>query len=60
MMEVLDKLKDAVNAVVVSNLARTTEVAVNASTQAIHASTQAIRNASSASAAKRKRNAQES
>lgn len=61
MMEVLDKLKDAVNAAVVSNLARTTEVAVNASTQAIHASTQAIRNASSVSAAaKRKRNAQES
>ncbi|KAK7336748.1 hypothetical protein VNO77_17294 [Canavalia gladiata] len=47
--EVLDKMKDAVNAVCISNLAKTTEAAVNASVQA-------IQNACSASAAKRKRN----
>ncbi|XP_061341394.1 uncharacterized protein LOC133287742 isoform X2 [Gastrolobium bilobum] len=47
LIEVLDKMKDTVNAIVVSNLAKTTEVAVNASTQAIH----------KASAAKRKRKA---
>lgn len=53
MVEVLDKMKDAVNASMVSNLAKATEAAVNASAQA-------IRTACSASAAKRKRNAQES
>ncbi|KAK7242991.1 hypothetical protein RIF29_37773 [Crotalaria pallida] len=47
LIQVLDKMKEAVNAVVISNLARTTEVAVNSSSHAIR----------SVSAAKRKRNA---
>ncbi|XP_019456245.1 PREDICTED: uncharacterized protein LOC109357020 isoform X2 [Lupinus angustifolius] len=53
LIQVLDKMKDAVNAVVISNLARTTEAAVNASTQAMEKTC-------SASAAKRKRSTLES
>ncbi|XP_029124545.1 uncharacterized protein LOC109817854 isoform X2 [Cajanus cajan] len=49
LIDVLDKTKDAVNAAVISNLAKTIEAAVSVSTQAIH-------NACPASAAKRKRN----
>ncbi|XP_027353505.1 uncharacterized protein LOC113863920 [Abrus precatorius] len=48
LIDVLDKTKDAVNAVLVSNLVKTTEAAVNASTQA-------IQNACTTSATKRKR-----
>ncbi|KAE9621949.1 hypothetical protein Lal_00032802 [Lupinus albus] len=53
LIQVLDKMKEAVNAVVISNLARTTEAAVNASTQAMDKTC-------SASAAKRKRSTIES
>ncbi|TKY62452.1 hypothetical protein E2542_SST12308 [Spatholobus suberectus] len=49
LIDVLDRTKDAVNASMISNLAKTIEAAVNVSTQA-------IRNACSASAVKRKRN----
>lgn len=49
MVDVLDKTKEAVNAAMISNVAKTIEAAVNVSTQAIH-------NACSASAVKRKRN----
>ncbi|KAL2320945.1 hypothetical protein Fmac_029914 [Flemingia macrophylla] len=49
LIDALDKTKDAVNAAVISNLAKTIEAAVSVSTQAIH-------NACPASAAKRKRN----
>lgn len=42
-------MKDTVNAVAFSNMAKTTQAAVNASTQALH-------NACAASASKRKRN----
>lgn len=49
LVDVLDKTKEAVNAAMISNVAKTIEAAVNVSTQAIH-------NACSASAVKRKRN----